>query len=362
LDGYQNLPDRRAASNILLTIITLLLLGVVLRLARAVVIPLLVTGFLAYLMDPLVSLLRRWGVPLVAAVGVTAVLFLAAFLVFGWVLYQSALEFAKALPGYQRGVVELARELLLRLQNALNRLVGLEPLQELQRLQQLPAGSLLLTALRSAANFLREFVLIFIFTLLYLVGKYGLPRKMLRAFPHKRAKRIALVLLHIDGDIRKYIGVKSLASLLVGATSGACLRLFGVDFALLFGFLTFVLNFIPVLGSLIAVVLPLLVSLVQYGSWARTLWLLGALLVLQNTVAYLFEPKVLGIRLKVSVPFVFLSLFFWGWLWGAPGVLLALPLTTALKIVMEDVPGLRPFAMLLEKAPKRGRVKKNPAV
>jgi predicted PurR-regulated permease PerM len=187
------------------------------------------------------------------------------------------------------------------------------------------------------------------------VGKYGVARKLLRAFPHQRAKRIVLTLLHIDGDIRKYIGVKSLASLLVGAASGACLALFGVDFALLFGFLTFVLNFVPVIGSVIAVILPELVCLIQFGSWSRTLWLLLALLVLQNTVAYLFEPKVLGIRLKVSVPIVFLSLFFWGWLWGAPGILLALPLTTAVKIVMEDIPGLRPFALLLEKAPRRGK-------
>jgi predicted PurR-regulated permease PerM len=353
LDAYPKGPDRRVASNVLLTIITLLLLGVVLRLARAVVIPLLVTGFLAYLMDPLVTLLRRLRLPLVVAVSLTAVVYLAAFLVFGWVLYRSALEFAEALPGYQRGVLELARGLLLRLQNALNTLVGLEPLKELQKLQQLPASTILVTALRSAANFLREFVLIFIFTLLFLTGKHGLARKLLRAFPHQRAKRIALILLHIDGDIRKYIGVKSLASLLVGSSSGVCLGLFGVDFALLFGFLTFVLNFVPVIGSVIAVILPLLVCLVQFGSWARTLWLLAALLVLQNTVAYLFEPRVLGLRLKVSVPIVFLSLFFWGWLWGAPGVLLALPLTTSLKIVMEDIPGLRPFARLLEKVPKR---------
>jgi predicted PurR-regulated permease PerM len=279
-------------------------------------------------------------------------LYLATFVVFGWVLYQSALDFAQALPRYQRGIVELARELLLRLQNALNTLIGLEPLEELQKL---PVSSILLTTLRSLANFLREFVIIFIFTLLFLVGKYGVARKLLRAFPHQRAKQIALMLLHIDGDIRKYIGVKSLASLLVGTVSGVCLALFGVDFALLFGFLTFVLNFIPVIGSVIAVILPLLVSLVQFGSWARTLWLLLALLVIQNLVAYLFEPKVLGIRLKVSVPIVFLSLFFWGWLWGAPGILLALPLTTSLKIVMEDIPGLRPFARLLEKAPKRGK-------
>jgi predicted PurR-regulated permease PerM len=86
------------ASNILLTIITALLIGLVLRLARAVIIPLLVTGFLAYLMDPLVTLLRRLRVPVTVAVGITAALYLAAFLVFGWVIYQSAVAYARPGP------------------------------------------------------------------------------------------------------------------------------------------------------------------------------------------------------------------------------------------------------------------------
>jgi predicted PurR-regulated permease PerM len=346
LDAYPKGPDRRVASNILLTIITVLLVGLVLRLARTVIIPLLVAGFLAYLMDPLVSLLRRLRVPVIVGVSVTAVLFLVAFSVFGWILYQSSLEFARAFPKYQRGLIELVRDLLLRIQNAANTLIGLEPLEELQKL---PVSSILLSALRSLATFLREFVVIFLFTLLFLVGKYGVARKLLRAFPHKRAKKIALVLLHIDSDIRKYIGVKSLASLLVGAGSGACLALFGVEFAVVFGFLTIVLNFIPFIGSTIAVILPVLLALIQFGSWPRVLWLLAGLVVIQNLVAYLFEPKVLGLRLKVSVPIIFLSIFFWGWLWGAPGVLLALPVTTSLKIIMEDIPGLRPFALLLER-------------
>jgi AI-2 transport protein TqsA len=340
-----------------LSIITVLLAGLVLRLARTVIIPLLVAGFLAYLMDPLVTLLRRLRFPVIVGVSVTAVLFLTVFLVFGWILYQSSLDFARAFPRYQTGLVQLIRDLLLRLQNAANTLIGLEPLEELQKL---PVSSLLLTTLRSVAIFLREFVVIFTFTLLFLAGKYGLARKLLRAFPHKRAKKIALVLLHIDADIRKYIGVKSLASLLVGAGSGACLALFGVDFALVFGFLTFMLNFIPIVGPVIAVVLPVLLSIIQFGSWSKVLWLLAALVVIHNLVGYLFEPKILGIRLKVSVPIIFLMLFFWGWLWGAPGVLLALPITTSLKIIIEDIPGLRPFARLLEKAPPRERGKPRP--
>jgi predicted PurR-regulated permease PerM len=338
------------ASNILLTVITVLLVGLVLRLARAVIIPLLVAGFLAYLMDPLVSLLRRLRVPVLASVTIAAVLYLSVFLVFGWILYQSAMDFARAFPVYQRGLVELFRDLLLRLQNAANTLIGLEPLEGLQKL---PVSSILLSTLRSVANGLLEFAIVFLFALMILAGKYGMARKLLRAFPHKRAKKIVLVLQRIDVDLRKYIGVKSLASLLVGLGTGAVLALFRVDFAIVLGFLTIILNFVPYLGSIICLVLPFLLAVVQFGSLGRPLWILACLLVIDNFVAYLFEPKVLGMRLNMSVPVIFLSLLLWGSLWGAPGILLAVPLTTSLKIIMEDIPGLQHFSLLLEKAPRR---------
>jgi predicted PurR-regulated permease PerM len=340
------------ASNILLTIITVLLVGLVLRLARAVIIPLLVAGFLAYLMDPLVTLLRRLRLPVLASVTIAALLYLSVFLVFGWILYQSALDFARAFPRYQSGLVELFRDLLLRLQNALNTLIGLEPLEELQKL---PVSSILLGTLRSLANGLLEFAIVFLFALMILAGKYGLARKLLRSFPHQRAKKIVMVLQRIDVDLRKYIGVKSLASLLVGLGTGGILALFHVDFAIVLGFLTFILNFIPYLGSIICLLLPFLLAVVQFGSLGRPLWILACLILTDNLVAYLFEPKVLGMRLNMSVPLIFLSLLLWGSLWGAPGVLLAVPLTTSLKIVMEDIPGLRPFALLLGKAPGRGK-------
>jgi len=354
LEAYPKGPDRRVTSNVLLTIITVILVGVLLRLASSVIIPLLVAGFLAYLMDPLVSLLRRLKVPVIAGVILAAVLYLAGFLIFGWILYHSTLEFAKAFPKYQHGLVELMRGLIQRIQQAANTLIGLD--HPLEQLQQVPVGSILLSTLRSLANFLREFIVVYVFALLFLVGKYGLVRKLLRSFPRKEAKKIAVVLMHIDADLRKYIGVKSLASLLVGVSAGLALSLFRVEFAVVIGFLTFVLNFVPIIGSIIAVLIPVLLAAVQFSSWVTALWVLLTLLVLHNLVAQLFEPKVLGMRLNLSVPMIFLSLLFWGWLWGAAGVLLAVPMTTSVKIIIEDIPGLRHFALLLEKAPRKKRL------
>jgi AI-2 transport protein TqsA len=352
LDAYPKGPDRRVSSNILLTIITILLVGVLLRLARTVIIPVLIAMFLAYVMDPLVAVLRRMRVPLILGILIAAVLFMGAFLSFTYIVYQSALDFARAIPRYQTGFVNMIRALFNRVQLATGALFGVNIPDELRKI---PIGSVVLSTLGSLASLLSQFLLVFFFSLLLLAGKYGATRKLLRSFPRKEAKKIALALLRIDGDLRKYVGIKAFVSLLVGVCSGLILALFRVDFVILIGFLTFVLNFVPYLGSTLAVLLPVVMALVQFASWPTALWLLLVLVVVQNLIAQLLEPKLVGARLQISFPVVFFTLFFWGWLWGAPGVLLAVPMTTSLKIVMEDIPGTRPFARLLERVPRRRR-------
>lgn len=352
MEAYPKGPDRRVTSNILLTIITILLVGVLLRLARTVIIPILVAAFLAYVMDPLVATMRRLRVPLVVGILVAALLFLGAFLVFTYILYQSAVDFARAIPRYQAAFVNMVRALFNRIQLASDALFGVNIPDELRKI---PVGSLVLSTIGSLASLFSQFLLVFFFSLLVLAAKYGITRRLLRSFPRKEAKKIAVAMLRIDRDLRKYVGIKAFVSLLVGACSGVLLALFHVEFAVLMGFLTFALNFVPYVGSTIAVVLPVSMALVQFASWPRALWLLALLVVVQNLIGQLLEPKLVGSRLRISLPLVFFMLFFWGWLWGAPGVLLAVPMTTSLKIIMEDIPGTRPFAKLTEPNPRRRR-------
>jgi len=350
LAEFQKGQDRRVTSNILLTIITLFISGVILRLARSVIIPLLIAVFLSYLMDPLVTVLRKIRMPVILAALISGAIFLGAFFGFGYILYDNTLDFAKEIPTYQSALVEMLQDLVDRVQIATDNLFGLQILDELKKI---PIGSVVLTTVGSIANFLAEFLLIFLFSLLILTGKYGATRKLLRSFPHKEAKKIAMVLLHIDRDLRKYVGIKGFVSAVIGLSSGVALALFHVEFAIVLGFLTFLLNFIPYLGSIFSVILPVIIVLVQFASLSKTFWILVVLIVMQNLVAQLLEPKLVGSRLRITIFVVFFAFFFWGWLWGAAGVLLAIPMTTSIKIVMEDIPGLRSFALLLEKPPAR---------
>jgi len=352
LAEYPKGQDRRVTSNILLTIITVVVAGVVLRLARSVFIPVLIAAFLAYLMDPLVALLRRIRVPVIAAVVISGIVFLGIFTVFSYILYDNTLEFARIIPTYQTGFVNMLTDLMERFKVLTNDFFELRILDEFKKIQ---IGPLVVSTVSSIANLMVDFLLVFLFSLLILASKYTLTRKLLRSFPRKEAKRLVMMMLHIDRDLRKYVGIKSFVSIIIGTTSGIALALFHVEFALVLGFLTFILNFIPYLGSLFSVLVPVLIAAVQFASITKALWLFLVLVTLQNLVAQLLEPSLVGSGLKIPIPFVFFALFFWGWFWGAPGVLLAIPMTTSLKIIMEDIPNLRPFAMLLEKMPRRRR-------
>jgi AI-2 transport protein TqsA len=354
LAEYPKGPDRRVTSNILLSLITILIAGVILRLARSVFIPVLIAAFLAYFMDPLVALLRRLKVPVVLGVIIAGVLFLGASTVFSYILYDNTLEFARKLPSYQAAFVNMLTDAVERFQVLTGDFFELRVLDELKKIQ---IGSLVFSTVSSIANLVADFLLVFLFSLLILASKYTLTRRLLRSFPRKGARRLVLVLVHIDKDLRKYVGIKSLVSMIIGASSGVALALFQVEFAIVLGFLTFVLNFIPYLGSLVAVILPVLIALVQFASIAKALWILLVLVILQNLVAQVLEPTLVGSGLKIPIPVVFFALFFWGWFWGAPGVLLAIPLVTSLKIVMEDVPSLRPVALMLEKGPRRRKTR-----
>jgi len=342
--------DSMRTINILLTVIVICLAGFLLKLAQTLIISLLIAVLLAYIMDPLLAFFRRLRLPLVLSILVTALVFMSAFTGFGVIFYQSVLDFAKELPEYQNKLMSMLNVFLSRLPLVTGEQIKTNIIQEFKNIR---LASLVLSAAGSIANILSSFFVVFLYAILFLIGKYTLTRKLLRSFPRPSAKRIVLILRRIDSDLREYIGIKTLMSLFVGVGSGIILVLFGTEFAIVLGFLTFLLNFIPYLGSAIAVALPPLIVLVQTQSPIRVLWLVVCLVLIQNLIAQVVEPRTVGRRLNLSIVVVFLTLLFWGWLWGAPGVILAIPMTTSLKIVMENIPAFRPFALLLEKMPRR---------
>jgi AI-2 transport protein TqsA len=216
--------------------------------------------------------------------------------------------------------------------------VGQQSLDEVLPRAQLQ--KLLGTAAKNLLSLLSNTFLVLIFAIYLMGGRRLPPEGGIRA--------------RIEAKVRRYLVVKLSLSVLTGAVSGIILLVLGVDFALLFGVLAVVLNFVPNVGSIIATLLPLPVILVDpnLGPVAVTLALLlpGAV---QMTVGNVLEPKMLGESLALHPITVLCALVFWGMLWGIPGMLLAIPLTSVVEILAGELEMTRPFARLLAGQPLR---------
>ena len=158
---------------------------------------------------------------------------------------------------------------------------------------------------------------------------------------------MAEVLKTVDSQVRQYLVTKTLISLGTGILTWLVLLILGVDFPLVFGFIASVLNYIPNIGSTIAVLFPFALSLLQFESLGVPLGVILGLGGTQMVMGNVVEPRIMGYRLNLSPLLILVSLIFWGWLWGMWGMILAVPMMAAIKIVMENLDPVKPIAALM---------------
>lgn len=140
----------------------------------------------------------------------------------------------------------------------------------------------------------------------------------------------------ITEQIQKYIISKISINLLAGIFVWFFLYLLNIDFSIMWGLLTFFLNFIPSIGSAIALIMPTLMAIIQYESWSYTLLIAGGLAGIQTLFFNLLEPQLIGRRLNLNPVAILLSVLIWGYIWGVLGMLLAVPLTAIIKIIISN--------------------------
>jgi predicted PurR-regulated permease PerM len=151
----------------------------------------------------------------------------------------------------------------------------------------------------------------------------------------------------IARKVRKYMFIRTLASVLTGLAVFAFTLSIGLDLAIAWGVISFVLNYIPYIGPLIAVVFPVLFATTQFESWPMAAVLFGGLYTIQFVIGNYFEPTIAGRALAIS-PFVMLvAFFYWGFLWGIPGAFIGLPVTIAIFTICEQNRSTRWIARLL---------------
>ena len=175
-----------------------------------------------------------------------------------------------------------------------------------------------------------------------------------RRFAPDRAERIITISHEVASSVQRYLMVKSLTSALTGAATLVLTLAFGLDLAFVWGLLAFLLEYVPTIGSVLAVIPPALYAAVQFDGLTRPIALTVALTVMQLFLGNYVDPKIEGRMLALS-PFVVLaSIVFWAWLWGAPGALLGVPLTIAVTTVARHFDATRWIWAVLTEPHKGG--------
>ncbi len=184
---------------------------------------------------------------------------------------------------------------------------------------------------------------------IFLEQRYFL-KKIARAIEEgPKHDNLLKVFRSIDADIRTYIGVKTLISLLTAVISYFIMSLVDLDFADFWALMVFILNFIPSIGSIVATILPSMLALVQFDTLTPFFIILFTIGTTQILIGNILDPNLMGHRLNISPLVIVLSLLLWGFLWGVPGMFLGVPLMVMLMIVLYNFEETRWLALMLSK-------------
>lgn len=327
----QHLLADRMASYSLLTLAAIAVATALSYLSMPLI-PFVLAVFLTYIVTPLVDFFQsRLHLPRWCALA------LAFLIAAGGIAFASGLVLANfqdlltSADVYQARLILLASELSLL---AVRYHIPVDQNYVLSAIREIPVFSTLAQAAGQVMNVLMSAFLVLIFLFFLVMGS-------------NPARERTGIYAEIDLKIRQYLATKLATSAATGVLVGVTLAILGVDMAVMFGLITFLLNFIPTIGAVVATLLPLPVALLQFDEPFK--WLLVVLIpgALQAVIGNFIEPKLLSDSLDLHPAAVLLALTFWGIIWGPTGMFLAIPIVVVLKIAMARIPTTRPFAELL---------------
>ena len=329
------------------SVVAIFVVGVVLRLAKPVLFPFFLAIFFYFVLSPVHDFLTdRLKIPRALAIVIILLFTFFVLYLMGVIFFSSGETFATEFPKYGPKFNAMVNSLQEQLKLPKSKW---DPLAWVESLDINKLGAFILSSLGTVVSFFSNLFLVLIFLIFMLAGRGKLTVKIKNSFSPHRALQLNKMVENIDHQVQKYLALKTVISIVSGLLAVLILVIFGVDFAVLFGVVTVLLNYIPNIGSLITKVFPFLWALLQFDSFWKAVWLLVVLVIVDGVIGMIVEPKLMGKGLGLSPLSILFALFFWGWLWGIPGMILAVPMMVILKIICGNFPELKFLDVLLSK-------------
>lgn len=340
-------PSNSATSfQTIMTIAGLVVIVAALMQAKAILIPFMMALLIVIISRGPISWLHEKGLPEWIALSLVMIFFCAGIFLTIMVVGSSAQDFLKNVPEYQTKLHQQVEQLYDVLDSKGVHLKGkgvseiLNPGAVMKYVGQL---------FSELSGLLANGFLVLLLAIFMALEVGGLPAKLRAVFGPEDTKNLQLE--KFNANVRDYMAIKTVVSLLTGALVTLSLFVIGVDYPIMWGMLAFAFNFIPNIGSIIAAVPAVLLAVVQLGP-GSALEAAACYVVINVVVGNVIEPRFMGKGLGLSTLVVFLSLLFWGWVFGPIGMLLSVVLTMTLKMLLESSEETRWMALLLGPNPE----------
>ncbi len=318
--------------------------------AKSIIVPFLLALFISIICAQPIYWLESKKVPKGMAILIVLIGILSIFLGFGYLIGGAISSFTVNTPKYAASLDAVSDTFIQFLSGHGIKVTKdqFSDLIEPGRILSFTAG-----AVNELVNLMGNAFLIFLTVLFILLELGSFPDKARAIFTGPAESMGYLTKIIIS--IRHYLGIKTLICILTSVLIYVALRIIGLDYAILWALIAGLMNYIPNIGSIIAVIPALLLALVQLGPGGAA-WTLASYLAVNNILGNFIEPRIMGRGLGLSTLVVFMSLIFWGFVLGTIGMFLSVPLTISIKIVLEQNEKTRWIAILLG-TPKDARAK-----
>ena len=331
-----------ATSRNALVVIAVVVTGAAVYWLSSILTPLALAIFLMIMIDSFARVLhRRLRFPAVAAMPLAIIISVVLFCAIAYVVASNAGGFLGELYSYAPKMDEV----IAKLAGAFGVAV---PPTVAQLVQEFNPALYIGRVAQAVEGFAASAFLVMIYLGFLLASRQGFERKTVSLF-HNPGERhsAAVVFLRIRNGVEGYLWVQTVACGMIGIGSWVVMAALGLDNALFWAFLIFIIGYIPIVGGLVGVAAPTLFAMVQFHGWWRTVIMVVALQTIGFVVGSIVYPRMQGKSLNIDPVVVLLALAFWGVLWGIPGMILSTPLTVVAMVILAQFAGTHWIAVLL---------------
>ncbi|MBY8977168.1 AI-2E family transporter [Rhodobacteraceae bacterium NNCM2] len=314
--------------------------------ARGVLQPIVIAGVIWFVLKAMARLMTRYTVgpdvpPTRWAKGISALLSVGVIFMLGTMVASNATDIRNSLPVYEANLDQLISSIASAFGQTHSVKVG-------ELVQKIDMSSAALGFAGSAAGIISSIIII-VFYIVFIFVEDGVVQNKLTILvpdPTRRGEINALM-SRITHEIERYLGIKVILGIIQAIPTFLVLILLGVDGAVFWAILVFFFSFIPTIGTLVGIIFPALMTLMQFDEMGPFITVVLILGTVQILVSNLLEPRMMGRSLNLSPLAIFISIFAGGAIWGIVGALIIVPILAVVMIVCASVPSLRPIAVIL---------------